>query len=178
MYSLDHLSSSHRFRSPLATHPQIFRSDSHVQISGSRFCIADVTATPGHPPAREIRADSFHEGGSQQRPKFIARIVQNIFYSEYSLGLKRIKTHWHCSKALNPKTMARKNTIFSICLHLIPKVKLIFFWGGSGKYIIEKKQNPRITSLSGKIFPLALRRIFSESERSQGTKPGMSQPNV
>ena len=151
MYNLNQLSSRHRFRSPLATHTQIFRSDSHVQISGSRFCTADVTATPRHPPAGEIRADSFHEGGSQQRPKFIARIVQDIFYSEYSLGSKRIKTHWHCSKALNPKIMARKNTIFLICLHLIQKVKLIYSWGGSGRYIIEKKHNPRITSLSGKI---------------------------
>jgi hypothetical protein len=74
--------------------------------------------------------------------------------------------------------MARKNTIFLICLHLIQKVKLIFSWGGSGKYIIEKKQNPRITSLSGKIFPLALRRIYSESERPQGTRPGMPQLNI
>ena len=61
------------------------------------------------------------------------------FNQESSVGLRKTKMHSLSSKDSNPKTMGNKNTTFSTYLHHIDKLKLIFCWVESKKYITMKK---------------------------------------
>ena len=128
-----------RFRSPFAKKFEIFRSHAHVQICRQGVRSSNSATSPWYPTSIEIRADCIHEGGSQQRPKSIAKLVFMFLTKNYQLG--RIKQRCIC---LVQKILAQKLRKIRIPhIQLICTIQTSWGWSFTGQ---NKKSSLQLKS--------------------------------